>query len=110
MQVIYLCNSLTHNKDQFALNAKFSVNLERNIYKYERSLFIPLNKIQLWFPHGYGAQPIYVMEISYTPEDYDTTDKEVKILSFGFRKIELVREKDYVFGKHGESFFFRVNK
>ena len=53
---------------------------------------------ELWWPNGYGAQPLYeaIAELS-------TGEKLIKHL--GFRTIELKREKD----SQGESFQFIVN-
>ena len=56
----------------------------------------------LWYPNGYGAQPLY--EISASLLSGDTSlDKVSK--KFGVRRAELVQQKD----RHGKSFYFRIN-
>ncbi len=53
---------------------------------------------QLWWPAGYGAQPLYTVEVivpQASPLQFTTA----------FRTIEVVSEKD----THGRSMFFRVN-
>lgn len=54
---------------------------------------------KLWWPHGYGAQPLYEAVAFIGPEGHRTSKK------FGIRDVELVQDKD----KFGRSFFFRVN-
>lgn len=52
----------------------------------------------LWNPAGYGGQNLYSLEAA-TP--YETKSRRI-----GFRKLELVREKD---GENAESFYFKIN-
>lgn len=54
---------------------------------------------ELWWPHGYGEQPLYKLQVILNSEE---DFKEYKI---GLRKIKIRREKD----KWGESFEFNVN-
>lgn len=66
-------------------------------------LHIPVDKPELWWPNGYGGQPLYTLHIVVKHMDSKETDeKEVRI---GLRKAEVRREKD----KWGESFAFYVN-
>ncbi len=63
---------------------------------------------KLWYPHGYGSQPLYNFQVSFSPAGNDQPSSLTRRL--GFRTIELVREplpkaKD----PSAESFFFRVN-
>lgn len=53
----------------------------------------------LWWPHGYGQQPLYEV-VAFIGTDGHRQSKK-----FGIRDIELVQDKD----KYGRSFFFRVN-
>jgi len=62
----------------------------------------------LWWPRGYGSQPLYRVSISLSPlsnsRTHDTIlDKMEKTV--GFRKVKLVQEPD----SHGTSFYFRIN-
>ncbi|CAK7230032.1 hypothetical protein SCUCBS95973_007436 [Sporothrix curviconia] len=61
-----------------------------------------VDNAQLWWPHGYGAQPLYEVVVSLSDRDKElhrTTKK------FGIRAAELVQQPD----KHGKSFFYRIN-
>ncbi|MFB6290505.1 MAG: glycoside hydrolase family 2 protein [Candidatus Bipolaricaulia bacterium] len=58
---------------------------------------VKLEKPDLWWPVGYGEQPLYELEVGIGD------DKQGR--SLGFRRLELVREED----SKGESFYFKVN-
>ncbi|MFW5932914.1 MAG: beta-mannosidase [Candidatus Hadarchaeota archaeon] len=55
----------------------------------------------LWWPRGFGDQPLYDMEVSVA-DNQDSYSLRERI---GFRDLKLVREEDDV----GESFYFEVN-
>ncbi len=55
---------------------------------------------QLWYPHGYGQQPLYKLVVKIQTG----TTKELKI---GFRDIQIIQEP--VKDEAGSSFFFKVN-
>lgn len=57
---------------------------------------------KLWYPHGYGEQPLYdiVASIRHGDQPLDMLSKRT-----GFRKAELIQEPDEI----GKTFFFRVN-
>lgn len=59
-----------------------------------------LDNPQLWYPHGYGEQPLYKLVVKI--QNGDT--KEFRL---GFRDIQIVQEK--VKDEEGSSFFFKVN-
>lgn len=61
-----------------------------------------LDNPALWYPHGYGAQPLY--EVSASLLSGDTGFHRVS-KSFGVRRAELIQQED----KHGKSFYFRIN-
>ncbi|MCX5495949.1 glycoside hydrolase family 2 protein [Kaistia dalseonensis] len=61
------------------------------------ALALEIGKPDLWWPAGHGAQPLYEAVVSL-PGD-------TVIRSVGFRKLEVVNEKDAV----GASLIFRVN-
>ncbi len=66
-------------------------------------LHIPVDEPELWWPNGYGKQPLYKLHITVKYADSEETDsKEVRL---GMRKAEVRREKD----EWGESFAFYVN-
>jgi beta-mannosidase len=54
---------------------------------------------QLWYPHGYGKQPLYKLVVK--------TASETKKYTIGFRDIQIVQES--VRDESGSSFFFKVN-
>ncbi|KAK0616813.1 glycoside hydrolase family 2 protein [Immersiella caudata] len=57
---------------------------------------------KLWWPRGYGEQNMYELRVQLLAEE-TVLDEQTK--SIGFRKAELVQEKD----AHGRSFYFRIN-
>ncbi|WP_263358865.1 beta-mannosidase [Acidicapsa ligni] len=63
---------------------------------------IDITKPQLWYPSGYGAQPIYHFHISVKENGRETDSKDVKT---GLRSVVLRRDLD----KWGRSFEFVVN-
>lgn len=65
-------------------------------------LAVRIRNPQLWWPNGYGEQPLYDVEVSLEAEGKVQDRKQVKM---GLRTVELVREPD----AWGESFTFVVN-
>jgi beta-mannosidase len=61
-----------------------------------------VNRPELWWPHGYGEQPLYEVSVALLRDNklIDQTSKKV-----GIRTAEIVQQPD----KHGKSFFFRIN-
>jgi beta-mannosidase len=61
-----------------------------------------LDNVQLWYPHGYGGQPMYDIIATVSPDEkyVDTNYRRI-----GFRKAELVQMPVF----NGKTFFFRVN-
>jgi len=57
---------------------------------------------KLWYPHGYGQQPLYKVTATVSAKDVNLHQAT---RCTGFRRGELVQEKDDV----GKSFYFRVN-
>ncbi|KAI5272131.1 putative beta-mannosidase [Aureobasidium subglaciale] len=57
---------------------------------------------KLWYPHGYGEQPLYTCQavLVIKGQDIQTCGRKT-----GFRRGELVQEPDEV----GKTFFFRIN-
>ena len=58
----------------------------------------------LWYPHGYGKQPLYEVKATLAPFGRSTAAIS-KSKSIGFRRCELIQEPD----EFGKSFFFRIN-
>ncbi len=66
---------------------------------------------ELWWPVGYGGQPLYPFAIAYTPAGNSTSNSTL-VRNVGFRTMELVREartETFTLDVQLESFFFRVN-
>lgn len=61
-----------------------------------------VNDAKLWYPHGYGQQPLYTIAATLTngKDDLHSTMKRT-----GFRRGELVQRPDDV----GRTFYFRIN-
>ncbi|KAI1106526.1 glycoside hydrolase family 2 protein [Jackrogersella minutella] len=62
------------------------------------ALNFQINKPELWYPYGYGSQTRYELKATLTPN-------HVKSKLIGFRRNELIQEKD----EFGKSFYFRIN-
>ncbi|RAR07786.1 glycoside hydrolase family 2 protein [Stemphylium lycopersici] len=61
-----------------------------------------VNNPKLWYPHGYGAQPLYTITATALADGAGIHQSSRKT---GFRKGELIQEPDAI----GKSFYFRVN-
>ncbi len=63
---------------------------------------IPISQPQLWWPNGYGGQPLYNISCE-VKQNGEIIDK--KSYNVGLRTLRLERKKD----EHGESFQFNIN-
>lgn len=79
----------------------------------DAAVTIPAGAAPLWWPHGYGAQPLLDFDVAYAAEGDSAPSSVVRRV--GLRTIELVRE-DAPFegagpkpGEPSQTFFFRVN-
>ncbi|KAF2124870.1 glycoside hydrolase family 2 protein [Dothidotthia symphoricarpi CBS 119687] len=61
-----------------------------------------VNNPKLWYPHGYGDQPLYKITATVSTDDVELHQVTRRT---GFRKGELIQKPDAV----GKTFFFRVN-
>jgi beta-mannosidase len=61
-----------------------------------------VNNPKLWYPHGYGEQPLYQVTAKVM---LDAVEVHEVTRRTGFRRSELVQEPDAI----GKSFYFRVN-
>lgn len=57
---------------------------------------------ELWWPYGYGSQPLYEVSVSLSHNEKELHNISKK---FGIRSAQVIQQPD----KHGKSFFFRVN-
>ncbi|MFB6150258.1 MAG: glycoside hydrolase family 2 protein [Haloarculaceae archaeon] len=67
----------------------------------EVELTVSAGDVDLWWPNGYGDQPLYDLDVTVTDGDTDHTVSD----RLGFRDVELVVEPD----EEGTSFYFEVN-
>ena len=65
------------------------------------SFMVPDDKVQRWWPNGYGAQPLYLLSVS-------NNGKLIDERWLGFRTVELV-DKSYGEEINGSSFYFSIN-
>lgn len=77
---------------------------EKSISTCENTVHIMLDieKPELWWPNGFGSQPLYAVEVGLLENGILLDRNEMKI---GLRTIRIKREKD----SWGESFEFAVN-
>ena len=75
-----------------------SVDVKDNV----AGLDFKLDDVALWYPHGYGGQPLYTVTATVSAEGIDLHQATRRT---GFRKGELVQEPDSV----GKTFYFRIN-
>ena len=69
---------------------------------FENHIYLEIENPQLWWPNGYGKQPLYTVEIKLKNNEMNLDSKKLKI---GLRTIKINRQKD----EWGESFEFVVN-
>ncbi len=72
------------------------------IKQAQASTRFTLEKPQLWWPAGYGEQPLYELKVALLHNGREVDQKTTR---FALRKLELVQEKD----EWGESFYFKIN-
>jgi beta-mannosidase len=73
-----------------------------DIHKGVAQVDIRVGNIELWYPHGYGDQPLYTVTATALVGSISLHQATRRT---GFRKGELVQEPDEV----GKTFFFRIN-
>ena len=74
-------------------------------------VLVAADTYELWWPVGYGGQPLYPFAIAYTPAGNGTANSTL-VRNVGFRTMELVREartETFTLDVQLEAFFFRVN-
>mmetsp|Transcript_29005 Transcript_29005/g.63450 ORF Transcript_29005/g.63450 Transcript_29005/m.63450 type:complete len:1018 (-) Transcript_29005:480-3533(-) len=73
------------------------------------SLEVTKEDVELWWPNGYGAQPLYMVEVSYEDPSEQTQTHTRKI---GLRRAVLRTDPisaQNMFGKTGNAFYFEIN-
>ena len=76
--------------------------------KANLKMIIPMDKVEFWYPAGYGKQRLYSIHAVLLKDSPDTIALGKFEKKVGFRTAKLVQEK-YQDGRPGASFFFRVN-
>lgn len=66
---------------------------------------VPISRPELWWPNGYGAQPLYQVEVSLMHKDAKVGPLDSQRYQVGLRTIELRQQED----QWGRSFVFVVN-
>ena len=68
----------------------------------EAQVEFQVNDPKLWYPHGYGKQPLYTVTATLVHQDGDLHSTSRRT---GFRHTELVQDKDSI----GKTFYYRIN-
>ena len=71
----------------------------------EVAVNVPISKPELWWPNGYGKQPLYQVEVSLIHKDATAGSLDRHNYQIGLRTIELRQQED----QWGRSFVFVVN-
>ncbi|KAJ4478021.1 glycoside hydrolase family 2 protein [Lentinula aciculospora] len=80
-------------------------NIRTNGSRTQATFSFGKGELQLWYPVGYGKQPIYTVEADLIDEDGTLLDSKTQ--KVGFRRTVIVQEK--LLNQPGLSFFFEVN-
>lgn len=73
-----------------------------DVENIENHIFVNIENPELWWPNGYGSQPLYEVEVLLKSKDEIL---ESKTMTIGLRTLTVRREDD----QWGESFEFNVN-
>ncbi|KAF7355273.1 Beta-mannosidase B [Mycena sanguinolenta] len=71
----------------------------------EVSFKFPSGHLQLWYPVGYGAQPLYTVQVELTDLARNVLDTQTQ--KIGIRRARVVQEK--LIDQDGLSFLFEIN-
>ncbi|WP_436932202.1 beta-mannosidase [Halosimplex halobium] len=80
-----------------------SVELDAGEQEVELTVPVDEDSVELWWPNGYGDQPLYDLDVSVG--DGEGRTHHTHSARVGFREVEVVVEPDEV----GTSFYFEVN-
>lgn len=85
-------------------------------FKAKVTLIVPKESVELWWPNGFGHQPLYQLNITWLGENRNIHTNEIqqipvhylrseKVVRVGFRTIELREDP----ADNGNLFYFKVN-
>ena len=80
----------------------YSEEIKKRVVSSHVTLRRKIDHPHLWWPNGYGSQPLYT--VTSTIQDSDGSTSETST-TFGIRTVKLVQEKD----AEGKSFVIQVN-
>ncbi|WP_436925767.1 beta-mannosidase [Halosimplex amylolyticum] len=86
-------------------SATESVSLAAGDQEVELTVPVEAGSVDLWWPNGYGDQPLYGLDVSVSPTDERPAAGHTHSDRIGFRDVDLVVEPDDA----GTSFHFEVN-
>ncbi|KAJ6639178.1 Beta-mannosidase [Pseudolycoriella hygida] len=112
--------SLTVEMKEFSFSSHVSVSVvpdENGECNYNLSFQLPKDKVELWWPNGYGDQRLYTLKVTWEGATGSTLTNNInsvdrkfltssKSIRIGFRTIELIEEPL----DGGLSFYFKINK
>ena len=89
-----------------APNGDTFVKKEEITARNEITVKVPISNPELWWPNGYGSQPLYQVEVALMSDDSsEATVLDNRSYNLGLRTIELRQQED----QWGRSFIFVVN-
>ena len=88
--------------DGAVISADADISADAKLTNTGYTAVLNVERPKLWFPRGYGKQPLYQLKVTLFDGD-DILDEKVQTL--GIRKIEVCHGKD----EHGSEFAFSVN-
>ncbi|KAL1122811.1 hypothetical protein AAG570_003137 [Ranatra chinensis] len=102
-----LVASLFFDRQSPAIRARKNVRpiLVNNHLEDRIILNVPKEKVELWWPNGYGEQKLYDLTVSFKSGPQASR----KLIKIGFREIELVQDPVAADPDKGLSFYFKVN-
>ncbi|KAJ3841473.1 glycoside hydrolase family 2 protein [Lentinula raphanica] len=80
-------------------------NIPTNEGQTRATFSFATGELMLWYPVGYGEQPIYTVESDLFDENGAILDSRTQ--KIGFRRTRIVQEK--LLGESGLSFYFEIN-
>lgn len=103
-----VCNQPVAEADELVLECMLydpqgeKIAFEKQNCKEKNIFSVMIENPRLWWPHGYGSQPLYNARLTLKKDGVTVSEKTVNI---GIRDFTVVRRKDC----YGESFTYRIN-